>query len=346
MLKTVACLIGFIASTALGNTPSEPTCEVKNVRFAGLDWDSNGYLTEIARVIVEAGFKCPTDSIPGSTAPLLLGMERGDVDVMMEVWENNIKDAWEKGVKSGQIASLGVTYKGARQGFFVPRYLIEGDAKRGIKALAPDLKSVTDLTKYEHLFRDDEEPTKGRIYNCIYGWGCEIVNTNKMKAYGLDKEFTNFRPGTAAAISAAVASAYKRGKPFVTYYWEPTWIMGLYDLVMLKEPAYDEKTWTNLTIKDNPHPTGMAYPLVDVTAGVNTKFMKQAPKLTKFLTDFELTLGQVNEGLGYMQNKDASFRQAAVHFLKTQPAIWHPWVGKDVAEAVDKALKSGTFGNT
>jgi glycine betaine/proline transport system substrate-binding protein len=48
----------------------------------------------------------------------------------------------------------------AAQGFYVPRYLVEGDAERGIEPLAPDLRSVSDLPRYAELFRDPSSPTR------------------------------------------------------------------------------------------------------------------------------------------------------------------------------------------
>ena len=45
---------------------------------------------------------------------------------------------------------------------------------------------MRDVVRYKYLFRDPEEPAKGRFYKCILGWNCEVVNTNKLKAYGLD----------------------------------------------------------------------------------------------------------------------------------------------------------------
>ena len=80
------------------------------------------------------------------------------------------------------------------------------------------------------------------------GWGAEVINSKKLKAYGLEGEFTNFRPGTGAALSAAIASAYKRKKPVLYYYWGPTWVLGKYDGVMLEEPKYDEKVWDDLIV--------------------------------------------------------------------------------------------------
>ena len=36
----------------------------------------------------------------------------------------------------------------------MPRYVIEGDAKRKLEAKAPDLKSIADLGKYSAVFKD------------------------------------------------------------------------------------------------------------------------------------------------------------------------------------------------
>ncbi|NIR98930.1 MAG: ABC transporter substrate-binding protein, partial [Gammaproteobacteria bacterium] len=167
-------------------------CEVSRpVKFAGLDWQSNAFHVEVARFIMEKGYGCSTDSIPGSTIPLLQGMARGDLDVTMELWRDNVEEAWAKIRKANQAEILGVNFPDAIQGWFVPRYLVEGSG-----AKAPGLKAVSDLPKYKQLFRDPEEPSKGRFYNCILGWGCEVINTNKLKGYGLLSDYTNFRPGT------------------------------------------------------------------------------------------------------------------------------------------------------
>ncbi len=36
--------------------------------------------------------------------------------------------------------------------------------------MAPDLKSVADLSQYCQLFKDPENPDKGRLYGSIPGW--------------------------------------------------------------------------------------------------------------------------------------------------------------------------------
>ncbi|CAD5202049.1 Histidine transporter, periplasmic histidine-binding protein [Pseudomonas sp. FEN] len=50
----------------------------------------------------------------------------------------------------------------------------------------------------------------------------EIVNQQKLKAYGLTDSYVNFRSGSGAALDAEITSSIRRGKPILFYYWSPT----------------------------------------------------------------------------------------------------------------------------
>ncbi len=317
----------------------EPKCELdRPIVFAGLDWDSARIHNAIAAYILEHGYGCQTDSIPGSTIPLVQGLIRGDLDVMMEVWVDNIKETWDKALATGRVVDLGVNFPDAIQGWFVPRYVIEGDPERGIAPMAPDLRSVQDLPRYKSLFTDPESPDKGRFYNCILGWACEVINTKKLEAYGLSDDYTNFRPGTGAALAAAIASAYERGKPILAYYWGPTWVLGKYDLVMLEEPPFTQECWDELNSERRPR-TACAYPVIKVTVGVSKDFADQAPTLVEFLKRYETSNQLVSELLAFMQDNDAEVEEAAVHFLKNYADVWTQWVPAEVAARVQASLQ-------
>lgn len=332
-------LLMIAAALTFQLSPAQ-ACEIdRPIVFAGLDWSSNAFHNEVARFILEAGYDCETDAIPGSTLPLLTGMRRGDVDVTMEIWVDNITEPWNEGLANGEVVAVGTNFPDAVQGWYVPRYLIEGDAERGIEAEAPDLRSVFDLPQYAQLFRDPEEPRMGRFYNCILGWSCEVVNSKKLYAYGLEDSFTNFRPGTGAALAAAIASNYQRGRPFVAYYWGPTWVMGRYDLVMLEEPPFDEEIWNRMGEEDWPE-DATAYPVVEVIVGANAGFAAAAPEVIAFLERYETTNALVSEALAYLNDNDgATTRDAALNFLGTRRDVWASWVSEDVAARVDAALE-------
>ncbi|TCS64123.1 ABC transporter substrate-binding protein [Varunaivibrio sulfuroxidans] len=333
-----ACVVAFggvlsmnlTMSTARAASTAAPQCEINRpIVFSDLNWDSNRFHTALARFIVEKGYGCKTDATPGDTMPLIMALIRGDNDVMMELWEENVKDVWQKAEKQGKVEKVGVNFPDAVQGWFIPKYLAEGKAK--------GLKSVADLPKYKDLFQDPEEPSKGRFTNCPAGWGCEDVNSKKLKAYGLLKDYTNFRVGTGAALDAAIAGAYKRKKPILFYYWGPTWIMGKYDMVQLQEPKYDPKVWDNLLKNDNAK-QACAYPVVAVEVAVSKPFADKAPKIINFLSHYHTNNAMVSRALTYMQENNVSAKDAALHFLKTQQKVWTKWVPADVAKRVESAL--------
>lgn len=291
------------------------------VVFGGLDWDSARFHNAVAARLLQSGFGCETTEIPGSTIPLTNGLARGDVDILMEVWRNNLAEVWAKAADRGVVKDIGPNFPDAEQGWYVPRYVVEGP-----DAPAPDLKSVSDLPRYTDLFRDREEPGKGRFYNCIAGWSCEIVNTRKLEAYGLNAYYTNFLPGTGEALSAAVAGAVKRKRPILFYYWSPSWLDGLYDFVKLEEPEYNEAAFEALRDPDKPLLGGVAYALASVAVGVNTEFSEDAPDLIRVLTAYNTTSAMVSDALGQMRENDLTAEQVADLFLRQNPDHWADWL--------------------
>lgn len=337
MSRLVCLAIALVLATA-GHGWAQTTCDVEApIVFAGLDWDSSRFHNAVARFILEQGYGCRTDVIPGSTVPMLTALARGDVHLYMEVWAENNKEVWEGLVAEGKTVELGVNFPDAIQGFFVPTYVIEGDAERGIEPVAPDLRRVDDLKRYAHLFTDPEVPDKGRFHNCILGWTCETINTHKLRIYGLDGHYTNFRPGTGAALASAIAAAYARGEPIVSYYWGPTWVLGKYELTMLEEPPFDRRIWEDLQGESPTRAT--AYPIIAIKKGANARFAARAPVVVDFVRRYRTTNAIISDALLYLEeNEGSTIDEAARAFLEAHPDVWRGWVPDDVAARVTAAL--------
>ncbi|MCB1500980.1 MAG: ABC transporter substrate-binding protein [Bauldia sp.] len=328
----LALAVLFAAAPAwAGDTPK---CELdRPIMFGDLNYGSAQFHTAVASYIIKNGYGCAVDSIPGDTIPLINGVARGDADLVMEIWTANPAQAWIDAEAAGKTIALGTTFPDASEGWFVPAAIVTGP-----DAVAPDLKSVTDLAKYKDLFADPEEPGKGRFYNCPAGWQCEIVNSKKLEAYGLDGDFTNFRPGTGEALDAAAETAALRNKPAVFYYWGPTWLLGKFDFVRLEEPAFDRATWDAMMAAE--HPTAAtAYPESKVVIGANKAFTEAAPTVARFLSSYKSTNAATSAMLAYMRDNKATPADTAVHFLKTTDD-WTAWVPAEVAARVKASLES------
>jgi len=329
LIKVTVIILGVCFFLLPYSTYSNAAAE-KPIVFGDNSWDSVQVHNRIAGFIVKHGYGHSVDYIAVNTAPLMLGLSRGDIDVYMESWTQNMQETYDKMINDGTILDLGPNFPDSWQGWLVPTYMIKGDSARGIKATAPDLKSVFDLPKYWKLFKDPEDPNKGRFHNSISGWQCTKHNSIKLKAYGLDKYFNDFMPGSDPALSGAMAAAYKKGQTWVGYYWSPTWVLGLYDMTPLEEPPYDPKVWK--TTK------GCGFGAFDVNVLVNSGFQKKAPEVFGFLKKYETTTAQNNKFLSHMKESKGSTQDTAIWFLNKHESIWKKWVSPEVAKKVKAAL--------
>jgi len=319
-------IVGVVLVVAL----FAPAAFSATIKVAEHGWDSGQVHGYVAKFIMEKGLGHKVEMIPGDTNILMAGIRRGDVEVIMESWTENVQKAYDEGVAEGSILDLGSNFPDSWQGFLVPTYVIEGDAERGIEPMAPDLKTVRDMAKYWELFKDPEDPGKGRFYSCIPGWGCEKINRTKIEAYGLDKTYNIFLPGSDAALSASMVAAYEKGEPWFGYYWAPTWPLGKLDMTPLEEPPYDEETWEKNK--------GCAYPSVEVNILVHSSLPEKAPDVVEFLKKYETTQAMANKVLAHMYDEKASSEEGALWFLKSYEDVWTQWVPEETAAKVKAAL--------
>ncbi|MDB6141424.1 MAG: glycine betaine transporter substrate-binding protein [Pseudomonas sp.] len=317
--------------------PAPAADKAAPIHFGDITWESGSLITEILRTIVEKGYGYPTDTLPGSTVSLETALAKNDVQVIGEEWAGR-SPGWIKAEAEGKVFGLGDTVKGATEGWWVPEYVIKGDAERGIKAVAPDLKSVADLPKYKDVFRDPESPQQGRFLNSPSGWTSEIVNTQKLKAYGLNDSYVNFKTGSGAALDAEITSSIKRGKPVLFYYWSPTPLLGKFKLVKLEEPPFDAEAWKTLSDANNPNPRGTRSLPAHLAIGVSAPFHSQYPDLVAFFQKVDFPIDLLNHTLGQMSEKRLEPSAVAKSFLREHPEVWNAWVPAEVAKKVTASL--------
>ncbi len=307
------------------------SAEKPTLVFADAGWDSIRFHNDVAGFIIENGYGYQTDVIPGSTPTTFAGFREGDIDIYTEVWTQNIIDLYDEAIEKGDIIEVSVNFDDNKQGLYVPTFVIEGDPDRGIEPMAPDLKTVKDLPRYWELFKDPEDPGKGRIYGAIPGWKVDEILYTKYQNYGLDQTFNYFRPGSDTALTAGIAKAVVEGTPWVGYYWEPTWITGKYDLTLLGDEEYSDEKWND----------GYAceWPSVDVTVAVHKDMPEKAPGVVEFLKHYQTSSQLTSEALAYMQDNEVGTKEAAKWFLKEHEELWTAWVPAEIAQKVKAALE-------
>ena len=336
-LKKLSLSVLFASILALGTTSANAECKA---RLGDFDWSSANIHTAIADFILTNGYGCKVEVTKGSTTPIMAAHYDKQLDVITEVWYDNIIANYEPHVEAGTIMNIGVNTPDSQQAFYVDKTTAD----------KYNLKSVEDMKdpKIAALFKDPEDPSKGRMTSCISGWTCYTVNLVKQKEYGLDKFYTNFDPGSGGALDAAIAGAFAKKKPIFTYYWAPTGLMGKVDLVRLTEPKFNKKCWDDMSavvedIKANGPDAykpscACEYRDMALTKSVLTDWAKAHPEETKFLEKYTVPTATVNKMLAFYEDEsDGDMELTAKQFLKTE-SMWKKWVPADVAAKVSAAL--------
>jgi glycine betaine/proline transport system substrate-binding protein len=313
----------------------------KTVTFAGIDWDSGAFLTEAIKAILAKGYGCKVDSIPGTTVLLEQALSENEVQIFTEEWTDRT-EVWKRAFAQHKVAAIGHPFRGATEGWFVPSYVIEGDPKRNIKPVAPDLSTVEQLSdpKYIKLFEDPEEPGKGRFLNCPSGYACEGLSTALLEGYKLDQKWVNFRPGTGAALEAEVTAAYLRGEPVLFAHWIPSALAARLKLTKLKGAPYSDACWAVISVSEGKHDTACDFPEPNVAYAVSSSFVTDAPEIIAFLEKATFPLEVFNRSLLRIADDKISAADAAEEFLKTKPDVWRPWVSTEAAQKIEAAVAS------
>ncbi len=308
--------------------------------FAGLNWESGEFITAVMQEILTRGFGCRTETIPGNTITFEQALSNDDVQIVAEEWINR-SEVWNKAAAAGTVRAVGNTFTGPAEGWAVPEYVVKGDPARNIRPAAPDLASVGQLAdpKYVALFKDPEQPTRGRFLNCPSGWTCEPENTSKLEAYSLLDRYVNFRPGTGPAMDADIVSAYLQGRPLLFYYWTPSAIAGRLRLIPLAEPPYTPDCWKEMIATQGRNHRGCASPPSVIVYGVSSVFAAAAPEIVAVLAKATFPLPELNANLATMAKMQRDAKTQALAFLQEKPDIWRPWVSADMAARINKGLK-------
>ncbi|MEZ9417351.1 glycine betaine ABC transporter substrate-binding protein, partial [Vibrio sp. 10N.286.49.E1] len=95
----------LLVAAASGNANAG---ECGSVTIADMNWNSATLIANIDQFILEHGYGCDAELIPGDTMPTGTSMiEKGQPDVAPELWSNSLKDALDKGVAEKRLRYAG-----------------------------------------------------------------------------------------------------------------------------------------------------------------------------------------------------------------------------------------------
>ncbi|KQT54136.1 ABC transporter substrate-binding protein [Aureimonas sp. Leaf454] len=334
MKKLLASTL-FVAAACVGVGSASAQESCGKLTIADMNWASAQVLAQVDKMILEKGYGCEAEIVPGDTMPTFASMtEKGEPDVAPEMWVNQFRDQIDAAVKEGRIVYGAASLSdGGVEGWWVPTYFAKEH---------PEIKTIKDALAHPELFPASEDPSKGAVHNCPSGWGCQITTANFYKAYdGDSKGFTLVDTGSGAGLDSSIAKAYEDKKAWLGYYWAPTPILGKYDMTRLGfDTTFDEAEWKRCTsVADCTDPKVNAWTKTEVFTMLTPKVAEQSSGAAEYFKTRAWDNATVNKLLAWKEeNQDPNGQDTAEHFLKTQPEVWSKWVSPEIAEKVKAGL--------
>ena len=274
-IKFSTKVLGAVAAAFLLSTTSNAACG--KITIADMNWASASMMAHVDKAILTA-MGCEVELVSGSTMPTFTSMnETGDPDVAPEVWANAFQDLVDSAVGAGRLhIGNAAPMSGLGEGWWVLPHTLDQH---------PELTTAEAILARPDLFPAKEDPSRGAFHGCPAGWGCQLANQALYDGFGMDALGWNLiDPGSAAGLDGSIAKASEQGENWFGYYWNPTSIVGKYDMqaidmgswagadnwdgcVALGNVGCEASSWTtsrvNTLLSDNMYyngPTGaMAY---------------------------------------------------------------------------------------
>ena len=277
----------FIAGSAFAG--GHDSCG--DITIAEMDWASAEFMANIDKIILEEGYGCNVELIPGATMTTFASMDtKGVPDVAPELWANAVQTPLAKAESEGRLFMLnGAPITGAGEGWMISTKAMQENG----------LTTLDDVLARPDLFPHPEDPSKGGIVTCPSGWGCQIATNQLFKAFDMEaKGWMLIDSGSSAGLDGSIQKAITRGENWFGYYWGPTVLAAQGGLSLLDMgPFGGNDNWDNCLMDpecQDPQPSGWV--VSEVTSVVAANFIENGPKAGKAYIEKRKFPSRCNDG--------------------------------------------------
>jgi len=205
-------------------------------------WPSVLATAHVLKVAMEENLGLEVELQNGTNPVVFEAMDTGAMHVHPEVWLPNQSNLNAKFVQEKGSVRMNPNGVAGDQAMCVTK----GTAERtGISELS-DLTDPDMAKKF-----DTDGDGRGEIWIGAAGWASTNVEKIRAKSYGYNLTMTLKEMDEALAL-AEVDNAVAQDKDIVFFCYTPHHMFALHELVILKEPAYDEAKWNVIQPTDDP----------------------------------------------------------------------------------------------
>ena len=306
--------------------PAVALADCGEVSITEMSFSSSIITTEIAAFLMEQGYGCEVSRVPSDQVPAITSLsENNEPDLVTELWTNSTGEVYAKLKEEGRITELNeVLQPGGVEGWWIPSYLAEE---------YPELTTIQGIL-------DNPGLVGNRFHNCMDGWVCRRVNLNNARAWGMEEAGIEiYEHGSGETMASSLASAYEAREPWFGYYWEPTELMGRYDMVPVDFGPPDMAIHIANTNLNNPDPQASAYPPSKVLTVANKDFVEREPEIADMMSKLHFDTSEMSALLAWKEENNASNEETAVHFLQNNPDEWAGWLNDEARARLVKLLQ-------
>lgn len=323
MRNKIMGVISMAAGVAMMSTVAKAECG--EVTITEMNWASAAVVTEVSKFLMEQGYGCKVTKVPSATQTAAASLvETGKPDIATELWLNGLS-AVQKLIDEGKAVDLGrVLSDGGIEGWYIPKYMVDKH---------PELATIDGVLKNAKLLG-------GRFHQCPEGWSCKIATRSLINAFGLEKAgFEIFVHGSGETLATSIASAYADKKPWIGYYWEPTDVLGKYEMVRVDLGPVNEEVHKCNADKDCATDGKSQWPPSPVATIVTKDFAAKNPEVAALMKNVSFTNKTMNSVLAWKKDNKASGEEAAVYYLNNYKDEWSKWLNEDAKKNLSALLK-------
>lgn len=242
------------------------------------------------------------------------GLETGDLDVAMEIWETTGREAMDAATATGKVVNLGSTGMDAIEEWWFPSYMKE------VCPGLPDWKALNDCAAE---FATAETAPLGRYLGGPVTWG----GFDDERVEALEMDFEVVHAGTDAALFAELESAYQRKAPIVLWIYSPHWAPAKYDGEFVQFPPYSPECYNDPSVGINPDaaydcgkPTGPIWKVA------NAGLKESHPDATKAIMNFTISNADMGAMVAEVDLNGKSVEDTVAAWMEANKDTWMAWI--------------------
>lgn len=319
VLLATACAPQVPQDDVAGDIDPKITEAVRNeglVRFHDGQYMENSLQANLMAGIVNA--------IGGEAEVMVSGVAQGNAEmcksdnvVSMDHWRWQYEDMWQQyAVEEKCIVEIGTSDYQGEEGWYVPTYVFEGDAERGIEPACPGLPDWEALNECVDVFKTAKTAPKGQYMTGAEAWAPPYGDQPRID--NLDLNYEMVFAGSEAALFADLTRAYEQGRPWLGLMWRPNYMTYKYDLTRVEFPESTDECWGDTYACQ--FPDTVIYQIA--SAGME----EEHPTVWSILQNYELNDEQLRDLQALVVEDGMSVEDAAEQWVEDNAEVWKAWL--------------------